>query len=273
MKALRRIVILIFLLSVGVFAFSRVKALANKKPPMPVISSTSDRISVPCAYTEEEMLQGLTAKSEKDGDLTDQIMVGSISRFKSKGVSTVTYVVFDSFQQPGTYTREVEFTDYRSPEFTLSSPLVFEVGGTNGIDSYVGATDIFFGNINNAVRFEDNNISFNAVGDYYLTVEATNGYGDSSELSLPVHLIDTKDMVLQVELNENIIYLPKGTEDFSPSSYVRGVILPDGSELGPAAVSCRSSVDTEIAGVYEVKYTASYSGDRGVTWLTVVVYE
>lgn len=272
MKVLGKIVLVIFVLSLGLFVFAEIREKLRPTPAPPTIVSSLDAIEIPCNYTNEQIMQGLTASGEKDGDLTDQIMVGNISRFKEKGVSTVTYVVFDSDNQPSTYQRQVTFTDYRSPEFTLQIPLVFTCGDFYGVENYVGATDVFFGDINNAVRFEDNNINFNTPGDYYMTVEAANAYGDIASQQLPVHIVSTEELRLQINLTQGLIYLDKGAS-FSPESYIRSVSTSEGASLSNSLVSYRSNVDVHNAGVYEVKYTASSDGMRGVNWLTVIVRE
>ena len=47
---------------------------------------------------------GVTASDEEDGDLTDQIVAGSFSRFVDPGVTGLTYVVFDSQGQSASLT-------------------------------------------------------------------------------------------------------------------------------------------------------------------------
>lgn len=272
MKAFSRLILILFILALGIFAFSEIKKVVHPLPSPPTITSSADAIEIPCDYTDEQILQGLQARGAKDGDLTDQLMVGNLSRFREKGVSTVTYVVFDSDNQPATYTRQVTFTDYRSPEFTLQIPLVFSHTGTNGVEAYVGATDLFSGDISNTVRYEDNDINFSTVGTYSLTVEASNSFGDTSSLQLPVHIVEEADLALQINLTQGLVYIDKG-EAFAPASFIESVVTPDGSELSNNTVACYSGVDTQNAGVYEVRYVASVNGVRGVTWLTVVVRE
>ena len=46
-------------------------------------------------------MEGITASDAEDGDLTDQIVAGSFSRFISDGVCSLTYVVFDSANRDG----------------------------------------------------------------------------------------------------------------------------------------------------------------------------
>ena len=63
---------------------------------LPVITIEEEMIEVSLKSTDEELLKGVTAHDEKDGDLTDKIIIESISRFKEKGISKVIYAVCDS---------------------------------------------------------------------------------------------------------------------------------------------------------------------------------
>lgn len=125
MRIVRTVVVVITILSFALFGITEVIRLVNRDTSLPEITSDREVLEIPCDYTEEQLLEGLTASDEDDGDLTSQIIAGSFSRFIDKGVSNITYVVFDSSDQPATLTREVRFTDYHSPRFTLTEPLVF----------------------------------------------------------------------------------------------------------------------------------------------------
>ena len=128
MRWIRTFIILFFILAAAVFGVSRVQEFRERDETIPVITSDREILEIPCDYTQDQLLKGLTAYDEKDGDLTDEIVAGNFSRFLSPGLCNVTYVVFDSSDQPGTLTRQVRFSDYHSPEFTLTEPLVFEEG-------------------------------------------------------------------------------------------------------------------------------------------------
>ena len=125
MKIVKTAMLMILALSVGVFGVSVIISLAGRDASAPVITSDTDVLEIPCDYTQDQLMAGLSASDAEDGDLTDQIVAGSFSRFVTPGVTSLTYVVFDSGNQPASLTREVHFTDYHGPRFTLSEPLVF----------------------------------------------------------------------------------------------------------------------------------------------------
>lgn len=270
MKAVRTIVIALLVIALGIYGAAWFIEQSREDPTHPTLTSDIDVLELPCAYSEEQMLSGLHAYDERDGDLTGEIMVGEISRFQQKGTSEVTYVVFDSSNQPASLTRQVVFTDYRSPQFTLTQPLVFVEGRGSSAFSYVGATDMLDGDISSLVRMVNSNISYSVVGDYELQVEVTNSFGDVAQATLPVHIVEQYRQGLTIQLTQNLVYLSAG-QDFNPYDYIIAVTTSNGSQVDTDLVSAVSGVDTSTPGCYEVEYTVTSGGNQGVTWLVVMV--
>lgn len=270
MKAIRNIVIVLLVIALGIYMASWFVEQSREDPTRPTITSDVEVLELPCAYSQEQMLSGLHAYDERDGDLTSEILVGEISRFQQKGTSEVTYVVFDSSNQPATLTRQVVFTDYRSPQFTLTQPLVFVQGQGSSASSYVGATDMLDGDISSSVRMTDSNISYSVAGDYEMDVEVTNSFGDLAEATLPVHIVEQYQQSLTIELTQNLIYLSVG-DAFQPNDYVSAVTASNGSHVDISSVTTVNGVDTSTPGCYEVQYNAVSAGREGVTWLVVIV--
>ncbi len=270
MKAIRNIVIVLLVIALGIYVASWFVEQSREDPTRPTITSDVEVLELPCAYSQEQMLSGLHAYDERDGDLTSEILVGEISRFQQEGTCEVTYVVFDSSNQPATLTRQVVFTDYRSPQFTLTQPLVFVQGRGSSASSYVGATDMLDGDISSSVRMTDSNISYSVAGDYEMDVEVTNSFGDLVEASLPVHIVEQYQQSLTIELTQNLVYLSVG-ETFQPYNYVSSVTTSNGSQIDTDNVTAVSGVDASTPGCYEVQYNVSSGGSQGITWLVVIV--
>lgn len=270
MKAIRNIVIVLLVIALGIYVASWFVEQSREDPTRPTITSDVEVLELPCAYSQEQMLSGLHAYDERDGDLTSEILVGEISRFQQEGTCEVTYVVFDSSNQPATLTRQVVFTDYRSPQFTLTQPLVFVQGRGSSASSYVGATDMLDGDISPSVRMTDSNISYSVAGYYEMDVEVTNSFGDLAEATLPVHIVEQYQQSLTIELTQNLVYLSVG-ETFQPYNYVSSVTTSNGSQIDTDNVSTVSDVDTSTPGCYEVQYNVSSGGSQGITWLVVIV--
>lgn len=271
MKFIRIGVLILFFIGISLYGISDFQKKKSIDPTRPVITSNIDTLEISCSYAEEDLFTGLYAEDERDGDLTEKILLGDLSRFQEPGKCEATYVVFDSSNQAATLTREVIFTDYHSPQFTLSQPLVFTKGIAGNAIQYVGAMDALDGDISSLIRMVDHNISYMVAGDYELKLEVTNSFGDLVEITLPVHVVDPSERRLTISLTESIAYLESGA-DFDPEYYIESVTQSNGKSLNTDLITYTSNVDTSVSGCYEVKYTAvTENGETGVTWLTVIV--
>lgn len=271
MKYLKIVIVVLFILSVGVFGYSECEKRFGRDNVSPVISGSSEMLELKKGYTQEDLLEGLTASDDKDGDLTDKIMIGNTSRFHSLGRFKVTYVVFDAANNPATFSREVKIVDYTSPTFTLSDPLVYVVGKTRNDYTELGASDVIDGDISSSIRITDTNVNFKTIGDYRINVECSNSFGDIQAVSLPVHIVDTMDLMITINLTQNLVYVNKGST-FDPKKYLDSVEPIYGIDISKDKVKIDSQVNTDKEGCYEVKYTVDgVSGFKGTAWLTVVV--
>ena len=266
MKYFRIIIVVLFIASVGLYVGAVAKEKSEKDPNRPIITSQTDEIEVSVEYTEDQLKEGLSAWDEEDGDLTDEILVGEFSQFIEKGVCNVNYIVFDSSNQPATFTRKVRFTDYKSPSFTLSAPLIFESGAAANVLDQIGAQDALEGDVSFMVRQTDSDILYQAPGTYTIHVEVTNSLGDVSDAALPVHIVDQGTNLL---INRQpLIYAKKGSA-FDANSCKNHVGNAEGTALDAGKIKVVSNVNTNEAGVYEVCLTC----ETGITWTTVIVIE
>lgn len=270
MKIVKLALIIVFALAIGIFGVSEIIELGGRDATDPVIESDRDVLEIPCAYTQEQLMEGMSASDEEDGDLTDQIVAGSFSRFISDGVCSLTYVVFDSANRSASLTRNVHFTDYHSPRFTLTEPLVFrqQEGNYAEIMRRLGAQDVLDGDLDDWITQTDTDVNYSAIGSYTMSVEVSNSFGDTSTAALPVHVVSGEEQQVQISLTAGIVYIQQGT-DINPSDYIAGVTDYDGAALDISEVSAESGVDINTPGCYEIHYVAA-SG-AGETWLTVIV--
>ena len=265
--------IIVFLVSAGLFGVTGLMKLGSRGDEKPVIESDGEALEISCEYTKEDLLLGVTASDEEDGDLTDQIVAGSFSRFVDPGVTGLTYVVFDSQGQSASLTREVRFTDYHSPRFALSEPLVFREGEGSYTEAMerLDAVDQLDGSRKDWIVQTDTDVNYSTAGNYTMSVEVTNSLGDTASAGLPVHVVNAQSRNVQIALTQGIVYLEAG-EEIDPASYISGVTGPNGAALDPGTVSAQSGVDVNTPGCYEIHYQASDgAGNAGETWLTVIV--
>lgn len=276
MRIVRTVLITVTICSFVLFGVSELVQLLRTDRTMPEITSSTDILEIPCEYTAEQLVEGLQAEDEKDGDLTSQIIPGAFSRFIEKGVCNVTYVVFDSSDNPASLTRKVRFTDYHSPRFTLTEPLVFDEGeGSYSLAmERLGASDLLDGDLDEWVTQTDTNVNYQQPGTYTMDVEVSNSFGDTATAALPVHVVSGEGQSVSIALTAAIVYVKVG-ETLDPALYLSSVTDAAGSQMDLSQVTVASGVDTQTPGCYEVSYEMrdSEGNIAGQTWLTVIVEE
>ncbi|MGN0334292.1 MAG: immunoglobulin-like domain-containing protein [Lachnospiraceae bacterium] len=290
MRRIRTAVCAVFLISCLVFVLYVVKTKRLEDHVPPVLSCSEDVIYVKSSAGDQELVKGVTAEDDRDGDITDSVRVSAKSHFIEKGKRTVTYIVFDKANQAGTLQRTVCYTDYTSPKIYLSEPLRYSRQSISGVNltEYMTAEDCIDGDVTKQLRISLSD-SFYAgdPGDYDITVQVTNSAGDVRVIPMQVTAVDTADREEAAKfypmLSEYIVYTEVGKE-LKLSSYIEGVqrgntkylFEADSEYLSFTAdeIHIESEVDYTKAGVYPVEY--SYSSEEGITAVTrlyVVVEE
>lgn len=273
MRIIRIFLLICAILAIGLFAVSEAVAWGKRDPAAPQLTAETELVEVPCAYTRQDLMKGIQAWDEEDGDLTDEVVLSTFSRFLEDGVCNLTYVVFDDADQAASLTRKVRFVDYHAPRFTLATPLVYEegTGSYNDIVNALGAQDALDGDRTEWIVRTATNLNFQTVGTYSVSFEVSNSFGDRSSVQLPVHVIPTQIGEGGIALNTGLVYLEMG-QSLDPAQYIQRVTAADGSEIDPATVEISSQVNTQTAGCYEVHYEVKdFQGNLYETWLTVIV--
>ena len=107
MKLIRILISIIFVIVVGAWSVNLILSKTVRDHTPPVITSESDVLELSVNDDKNKLLEGLTATDDRDGDITDSILIGTHSKFISKGVCDITYLVFDSSNNVGKYTRRI----------------------------------------------------------------------------------------------------------------------------------------------------------------------
>ena len=284
MKKLRLAILIFFLAAAAVFiaAFVKRRYLTDRTPP--VITADSDQLSVSISATDEDLLRGMTAFDNLDGDVTSRLVVVSKSKFIEKGVIHVNYAAFDSSKNVGTKVRTVTFTDYTSPRFHLYAPLRYPTGSSN-IDylERVTAEDCLDGNLTSQIKIslgQTTTVSELATRQK-IDFQVTNSCGDNASLELTVSMEDYALYSTPAPaLKEYIAYVPKGGR-ISLTSYISGIWSAgsvrdfENSGFDPAQniKVFDNALDINTPGIYTVTYQLSgRSGEQlGSAELIVVV--
>lgn len=252
----------------------------GKSDHAPLITAEDDELLISCQYTKDDLLQGLSAYDEEDGNITGKILIGGFSDFTQPGVSSLEYAVYDQDGNVAVLNRKVVFSDYVHPRIKVLAPCVFKTTDTANnipsLSSYLEGWDIFDGNIAKHMLITYTDLDFSKPGKYTVSVYLKNSFGDEVNLELPVHILESRISGYSIELTaEPLIYLDKGAA-VRPESYIAAVRNEDTNELIPRDaydLTINSDVDTSKDGIYEIQFSA-ISADRkqrGETWLTVIV--
>lgn len=282
MHLLNRIAKIIFVLALAAFVFFYFKTRMDDRIA-PVISMEEDEISVSIESSDKKLLDGVTAVDNKDGDLTDRIILENLSNFTEPGQRVATYAVFDSSGNLSRASRVVKYKDYVSPHFVISSPMILPTSAISGTSSNdyldgVKAEDCIDGDISHNVKvlkvgeIQEEHYGTTAMAD----LQVFNSAGDVARLSFPV-VYQTSNTPM-ITLKDYVVYLKKGQE-FLPESYITGAETPKGtmtrSEFESeyeTTISYNSKVDINVPGTYTVNYVATYGEkDPSMTYMVVVV--
>ena len=302
-RLLRGVSIAALVAAILLFAAAQVNERMNQDDTLPTITADSDTLEVPCAYTTDQLLAGVTASDAKDGDLTSQVLVGNFTRFIDPGVCDLNYIVFDSSEHMATLTRRIHFTDYHSPRFQLSEPLVFAESTTNNTDvrALFSAYDVLDGDLTDWITYVETDAAYNNPGDYTITMEVSNSFGDTVSYAFPIHIYERNTQDFDITLTTPLVYVEQGSS-FDPMAYVESIVDYSGNKYDPALLNVTSTVDTGTPGIYEVHYeignasvntnednpeeisegetgdstlltSVTGEGQYGQMWLTVIVQE
>ena len=169
----------------------------------------------------------------------------------------------------------VRYTDYTSPRYSLSAPLIFRAGSTPDVFSVLGAEDVFDGDLSDRIKgtLVSGESSLLDAGEYTVEFRVTNSLGDTAYLTAPVLLTEPENGAAQLTLSRYLVYL-KTNERFTPERYLQTLEAGGQSirmDAGSDTVEIESNVNTAVPGTYYVDYTAEFGRYTGRTRLLVVV--
>ena len=278
----RTFVVIFFILSVAIFAIFRLTRAVSTDRTMPVIEMDSDSITVSVKGGDEAILEGVRATDGKDGDITQDVFIESRTKFLDKGRFEVTIAVADGDNHVAKATREVIYSDYISPQFSLSGPLKFQTSRESEDDLNIArglsANDVVDGKISNRIKISsDYSINPTVPGDYHMQFLVTNSMGDTVKLPVTITIYSTsqENGLPQLLLTDYLINTPVGkTIDLislidqinflnstfrrgEDSNFYNGDFNSEGNPVMFTSDSIRidSDIDWNVPGVYEVKFT------------------
>lgn len=270
MRIFRLIISLLFVVVFAVFSVAFISEKIKDDKTVPVITIENEMLDVSLKADDKELLQGVTAYDEKDKDLTDKIIVESISRFIEKGVCKVTYAVCDSNNNVAKATRKIRYKDYVSPTFEVNESLCYSMYESINITEAISAYDCIDGNITGNLIVTTKNYASAVAGVFTLDVTVSNKNGDTSEISLPLVVEDRSLNAPVIELKDYLVYAKAGSQ-LDLAGYV--VSATDAGENDiRSSVRIDTNLDLNKEGTYIVHYYATDAGgNQGHSIMTVVV--
>ena len=242
----------------------------------PQISISEDALQVSVSDPKSALLQGISAQDDRDGDVTDSLVVERITIQDGNGAIKVSFAAFDQSGNISKGTRTAQYTDYAPPRFSLNSPLLYIYNSNFDLMADINAHDPLDGNIQHRIRTTPlDNATINELGDHEVEFRVTNSLGDTVRLTLPVTVYAADNYGLDVLLKEYMIYLQTGST-FNARSYLkevrRGLNEVSFENGTPKNYSVRitGEVNTAVPGVYPVDYTVTYiqSTASGTNYIT-----
>lgn len=273
-KLLRRLTLVLFVVvSIAFIVFSVIGAVRTDKT-MPTIEIATDTIEMSVKDKKERLLEGVKAYDGKDGDITDKVLIESVSKFIEPGVCTVTYAVADSDKHVVKKTRTLKYTDYTKPEFYMKRALVYGVDEALDIRAAVGARDCLDGDISERVAIVTTDYIRNTAGVFTVSLQVANSMGDTIYLDVTVHVEGNETMAPEIQLKKSLIYVKKGEnpkfEDYLGDVTVNGVLM----KKEDVKLLISTNYNADDPGTYNVHYYISTKeGYEGHSILTVVVEE
>ena len=254
----------------------------------PALTCPEDILDVSIAVTDEELLAGVTASDNKDGDLSSDIVVESLSAMNSDYTRDVTYAVMDLSGNVSRAARTIHYTDYERPRILLDRPLrISKRDEIWSIWDNIHASSVLDGDLSAKFKYSFlDGASIIDEGSYAVELRVNDSTGTSTVIPTTLELYDARDEMIYVGLKEYLIYLHVGDafvpEDyFGPEEEEEDQPAEEGAdseeENGPLKKNeelfIDSNVDTSVPGVYHVTYTVENETAKtmGKSRLIVVV--
>ena len=270
MRTIKIILLIVLVLATALFAVTGIRELRADDKYGPTITCGSDLLEVSVTAGEAELLAGVTAWDDQDGDLSDKIYIQGISKLVDTDTARITYIVFDRHGNLASASRLLHYTDYTSPRFYVTSPLQYPNGAPITLTDRILIVDALEGDITHMVRVSSLNSTMEPE-IYTVNLQATNALGDTARITLPVVIYSGNSGRPVITLREYLVYLEAGSH-FSPQHYLQDVTSRM-DDVSVSDVEITGSVNTAVPGVYYVYYRCSDELGMGIAVLTVVVEE
>lgn len=265
MKYLRRASVILLIVSVIAFVSFKIYINIVKDTEPPVVTCETEVLEVAVDAPDEELLAGVTAKDSRSGDVTDTLVIESMSDFTEEGTRIITYAAVDESKNVGRCERTLQYKGYKAPTFSLKAPLCFVEGETVDILGRIAAESVLDGDLSSKIKYTmEDTINATEERSYPIEFRVMDSGGKNVYLKTTVEIIGREYAAIDVELDKYLVYVKKGAS-FDPNKYYKSASHED------VSLTVRSKVNTGKKGVYYVDYIVQSGTLKGKSRLVVVV--
>lgn len=279
MALLNKIGILMFMMVSVLFIMFFHRQSQGVDSSGPKMSIEQEVLKVSVGDPEENLLEGITAKDQKDGDVTDSVVLESLSSFISGSTRLATYAAFDSDQHVVRGSRRITYTDYTKPEFSMHQLLEYPAGRSSISINGITAEDCIDGDISSSIKVSlGPTYGLDEVGEYDTVFSVVNSAGDIASFHAYIVVYDpevNRGPQFDAKDGEYLVYLNRG-EDFHPFDYIEDVKIGGrkysivegngnyGAEkidknekivVGQNQIDVEGEVDSDTPGEYVIKFS------------------
>lgn len=277
---IKLILLIVMALTVILYTVNRWFLIQSFDNSYPIITFDQDVLEVSVDITKEELLKGVTANDAKNGDVTNTIIIESMSKILDNNERIVTYAAFDGDNHVGKAERRIRYTNYTSPKFFLEEPLETNFMSLSFADmlSPLKAMDCIDGDISNqiiVVSTQMQSMTSSGVG-VDCEVQVTNSCGDVASLVIPLNVsMDEKTDISKgfaiLELSDYLVYIKTG-EKVDYNKYVVKAEI-NGEVCTEEYIHVKSELNNSQPGVYVATYIMEKDEVGASVDLIIVVEE
>lgn len=270
MRIVRIVVSLLFAVSLVFYGF--VYFTNNKDITFPHIKCDTQTIETTVKADNSQLLKHISAYDEKDGDLTDSVIVEKVSAFIDFGKVNVTFAVCDKDNNVAKITVPVVYTDYQKPRFKLLDDLVFQASGMATVKDMITVSDTIDGDITERLIVIDNGADITVPGQYPMTLKVTNSKSFTYTMDIDIVIVDNLEAGYSIELKDYLIYKKIG-EKIDYNSYINSASVPYGTNESYTIEIDSSEVNETEEGVYNVFFYQKVNGETKTVSRLIVCNE
>lgn len=205
----------------------------NADKQAPTISCEQEMLETSVASFKNNpnlLLEGMKAKDNVDGDISDHILVEKIEKSgKTSNQFTITYVVYDQATNAKRYKRKLILSDYYPTQFYCGNALRFSQGSKVDLRNYISVIDAIDGDISSRIVYKAPSTLLTGeakVGEYPCEATIVNSLKDEATISFQVEICgdseNESDYSPQITLSDYVVTCPKG-KNFDPLNYLSGI--------------------------------------------------